>query len=155
VRQRILCLLSSRKSDLKRKWAERLRAQPVSTAMAEPAILSYLMDETLEQLAAQLSRRAIPKTVRERRFDNRCRCGLNPLLAYFGTGEVSVVEVLAEEATVEEPLQTFVRAQWQLLAQREIDALCSACVRTCASPYPKAAERASSLSSVGGYDRDK
>jgi hypothetical protein len=153
VRQRILCLLSSRRPDLKHKWEERLRAQPIRTAMAEPAILGYLMDETLDQLAAQLNRQPPAKSKRIRDFENRCRCGLNPLLAYFGTGEEILLESLVQEAPVEEPLRGFFLGQWRLLAQREIDALCGSCLRTCASPYPAAAATVSSPPSAGGCGR--
>jgi hypothetical protein len=154
VRQRILCLLSDRRPDLKFKWAERLRARPVLTAMAEPAILGHLMDETMDRLVAQLTRQPPGKSTRVRSFEDRCRCGLNPLLAYFGAGEETFLDLLAEEAVIEAPLRTFFLGQWRLLAQREVDALCGCCLRTCASPYPAAASASiSSLSSAGGCGR--
>ncbi len=106
-------------------------------AMAEPAILSYLMDETLEQLAAQLTQRAPVRSGRVQALDELCRCGLNPLIAYFGMGELSLLDLLAEEAGEGKPLRVLVSDQWGRLAQREIDALCGACVRPCASSVRK------------------
>lgn len=138
VRQRILCLLENRKTDLKNEWAQRLRVEPVRTPLADPAILGYLMDETIAQLTALLTRRP-PRAKREGGgvFEDRCRCGLNPLLVYFATGEAALSAILETEAPLDEPLRMFVSGQWRVLAQRELDALCGACVRTCPSPYPQ------------------
>jgi hypothetical protein len=151
VRQRILCLLSTRKADLKRKWEARLRTQPVRTVMAEPAILSHLMEETLGQLASQLMRQAPRRSRRAGGLNALCRCGLNPLTAYFVTGELCVAELLAEASPPEESWRLFLGEQWSLLAWRGIGALCGECVWPCAAPQAEAGGRASSLSSVGGY----
>jgi hypothetical protein len=155
VRQRILCLLNSQRPDLKLRWGERLRARPIRTAMAEPAILGHLMDETMDQLVAQLTRQRPGKSTRVRKFEDRCSCGLNPLLAYFSAGEETFLEFLAAEASIEAPLRTFFLGQWRLLAQREVDALCGSCLRTCASPYPAANALVSSPASVGGCGRGR
>jgi hypothetical protein len=132
VPQRILCLIDARKSDLKRRWAERLRTQPVRSAMAEPAILGYLMDETLERFSAHLARRASVRARRAQGLDDLCRCGLNPLLTYFRMGEISALELLPEAGEERETLRTILGEQWRALARREVEALCGACVRSCA-----------------------
>jgi hypothetical protein len=133
VPQRILCLIRTRKSDLKRRWSELLRAQPVRTAMAEPAILSYLMDDTLERFLAQLARRSSVRARRTQGLDELCRCGLNPLITYFRMGEISALELLPEAGEELETLRTILGEQWRALARREVEVLCGACVRTCAS----------------------
>ncbi|MGC4074250.1 MAG: hypothetical protein QM760_17405 [Nibricoccus sp.] len=138
MRQRILCFVNDRRHHLKREWAARLRRAPVRNAMAEPVILVHMMDETLDQLADLLVRKTRPRGEIAGDFENRCVCRLNPLLAYFTTGEASLMFLLGREESVDEPLYALVRSSWRLLAQREIDAVCGMCVRSCRSPYPKA-----------------
>jgi hypothetical protein len=137
MRQRILCILSDRRTHLKQAWERRLRLEPVRSALGEPAVLVYMMDETLRQLEGLLTRRHVGRAEKAGDFESRCRCRLNPLLAYFSTGESALLALLEGDGVVEAPLRSQVSGWWRLLAQREIDAVCGVCVRSCDAPYPK------------------
>lgn len=140
MRQRILNLLTHRRSDLKREWKTRLRAAPIRSALGDPAILSYLMDETLEEFSNLLRRRKVRRIrIDPRAFEKRCSCGLNPLLAYYVTGAQALALLLDEEYPTDEVLRAFISGQWHLFAQRELDALCGACIRKCQRPFPNIA----------------
>ncbi len=136
MRQRILCLLTDRRTDLKSEWATRLRTEPVRSALGHPDILTYMMDETLDQLTDLLLRRQAVRVRHPGDFESRCRCHFNPLLAYFTTGLDALLTILAQESALDEPARAVAGAWWGLLAQREVDAVCGACVRPCAQPYP-------------------
>lgn len=142
MRQRILCILGDRdrRTHLKQVWERRLRLEPVRSTLGEPAVLVYMMDETLRQLEGLLTRRHVSRAEKAGDFESRCRCRLNPLLAYFSTGEAALLALLEDGGGVEEPLRTQVSGWWRLLAQREIDAVCGVCVRSCEAPYPKIPE---------------
>ena len=138
MRQRILCILQDRRAHLKNEWERRLRLEPVRSALGEPTVLVYMMDETLRQLSGLITRQ--PATRRQPMsgdFESRCGCRLNPLLAYFSTGEASLIALLEEAGVMDEAARTLVSGWWRLLAQGEIDAVCGMCVRTCHAPYPK------------------
>ena len=105
--------------------------------MANPDTLVYLMDETLAQLESLVRARPTPRWLKLRRTHLEplralCPCGLNPLLAYFGTGAEALNMVLADAAdlTKEEKLRLY--EAWHFLAQGEIEALCEGCHRICA-----------------------
>ncbi|WP_138223378.1 hypothetical protein [Nibricoccus aquaticus] len=137
MRQRILCILDERRAHLKREWARRLRLEPVRSALGEPAVLVYMMDETLRQLSGLIARQHAARRAAPGDFESRCGCRLNPLLAYFSTGEASLLMLLEEAEMMDEPVRALVSGWWRVLAQGEIDAVCGLCVRTCHAPYPK------------------
>jgi hypothetical protein len=153
MRQRILCILIDRRSSLKQEWVRRLRVEPVRSALGEPAVLVHMMEETLRQLEGLLTRNHVSRRRAAADFESRCRCGLNPLLAYFSTGEASLLTLLEEEGPIEGPLRSLVSSSWRLLAQREIDAVCGICVRTCHAPYPKIPERLTPREPAGAGGR--
>ena len=155
VRQRILCLLTDRRTDLKSEWEKRLRAEPVRSALGHPDILMYMMDETLDQLADLLLRRQTARVRHPADFESRCRCHFNPLLAYFSTGIDALLAVLAQEASLDEPARAAAGAWWGLLAQQEVDAVCGACVRPCAEPYPLIKTMLTPTPPCGGGGRGK
>jgi len=121
---------------LKQEWESRLRAEPVRSALGHPDILTYMMDDTLDQLSDLLLRRQAARVRAPGDFESRCRCHFNPLLAYFATGLDALMSVLDAEAPLDEPARVATSAWWALLAQREVDAVCGACVRPCTAPYP-------------------
>ncbi len=137
MRQRILCILSDRHAHLKKEWERRLRLEPVRSAMGEPAVLVYMMDETLRQLSGLITRQHAGRKALPGDFESRCGCRLNPLLAYFSTGEASLLTLLEEAGVMDEAVRALASGWWRVLAQGEIDAVCGLCVRTCHAPYPK------------------
>lgn len=124
---------------LKAEWGRHLRDQPATTAMAHPEILAHLMDETLRQFGALLRAPSaahwrVLQAGRESTFQSHslCRCGLNPLLAYFLTGGQALDDTLATPAGLSDAERERLRLAWHALAQREIDLLCANCCRNCA-----------------------
>jgi len=122
--------LESLRPAIKREWEKLLRTEPALSPMANPDTLVFLMDESLKQLADCLRARPSrsgpgksPPLIAP--LQRRCPCGLNPLLNYYATGELAVHAASAarlDGAELEETLLCF-----HLLAQREIDTLCSVC----------------------------
>ena len=113
---------------LKRRWEELLRAEPVSSPLANPDTLIYLMDQTLDQLLSLLRTRSLSAWMRHHKAQSLvaqagCACGLNPLLAYFSTGSRALLEVAIELGPELNEVLLFFHG----LAQREMDALCGAC----------------------------
>lgn len=133
---RFIAVLRERKLHLKSEWVMRLCREPVSSALAEPAIMAHLMDETLEQFYSLLRRSPDPRWLRTHppslpAAAAECRCGLNPLLAYFATGQTSVDTTLDAAGMADERERGRMTLLWHFLAQREIQMLCATCVRTC------------------------
>jgi len=93
------------------------------------------MDETLAQLESLVHARPASRWLAVRKthlepLRSLCPCGLNPLLAYFGTGAEALKTVLAEDLTKGQ--KTMTCQAWHFLAQGEIEALCEGCHRVCA-----------------------
>jgi len=121
--------LAALRPAIKAEWTSLLRAEPALSPMGHPDTLVFLMDETLDQLAALIrTRPSRPGLARAAPvvapLQRRCPCGLNPLLNYYATGELAVRAAARTllAADLEELLACF-----HLLAQREIDTLCSVC----------------------------
>ncbi len=155
MRQRILCILSDRHAHLKKAWERRLRLEPVRSALGEPAVLVYMMDETLRQLSGLITRQHAVRRPMSGDFESRCGCRLNPLLAYFSTGEASLLTLLGEAGVMDDAVRALVSGWWRLLAQGEIDAVCGLCVRTCHAPYPKIPETLRQPEPAGAGGRGK
>lgn len=130
-------LLRHHRQAVRAEWSRRLRIQQASTALANPEVLAHLMDPTLDRLGSLLAARSTSRWLalhpaRRGEFDGLCRCGLNPLLAYFATGAMALDDALAGPANLSEDEREKLRLAWQILAQREIDLLCATCRRICA-----------------------
>ena len=123
--------LVTHRLQLKTEWNARLHLAPPSTALAAPDILLYRMNDTLDQLDSLLRSPSAKRWVDWRpaqlaRLPEQCRCGLNPLLAYFLTGGAALDSVLPDLGGA---ARTTVDQAWTLLAQSEIESLCAICRR--------------------------
>lgn len=131
----LLSALRARSPDIRRRWEVLLRRERVTSPLANPDALVYLIPITLEQVAQALERsRARPLLSAVREIPRApCSCGCNPYLGYFRAGEQALLEALAEvqdgtarlagrEAVVAE-FNTVVRR----LANDEIKCFCSIC----------------------------
>lgn len=82
--------LRERRAQIRTRWREILFVEPVTTPLADPRALEFLLDDTLNQLFAMLGRengaKAEPWPV--------CACGRNPFLAYFRAGRQALLEAL-------------------------------------------------------------
>lgn len=138
MHESFLHALQTQRSNLRERWEELLRAERVSSPLAQPDFLVYLMDWTLDSLFSEL------KQPQYRRHRNRsphdgprqqCVCGLNPLLGYFATGEQAIIEVLFVSDTTllllgpTERSSSLVDLKNALneVARREIDSFCAVC----------------------------
>ncbi|MDE3084522.1 MAG: hypothetical protein KGJ37_04785 [Verrucomicrobiota bacterium] len=136
----LVLLLRKRRLRLKAEWKRRLREEPATTALANPDILVYLMDETLNQLETLLSTRAQAHWVDVHhshltQVRTLCSCGLNPLLTYFHTGGAALKAELLESQEMPELSERekeILNQAWYFMAQREVESLCGPCRRVCA-----------------------
>lgn len=114
---------------IKKRWDALLRAQPVASPLASPDTLVFLMNETLTQLSAAGRSRSLKSWLRRNPtqlapLHKQCACGINPLLAYYSTGQLALREVAQPVlgAAYEE-----VSIYYHGLAQRDLEALCGLC----------------------------
>lgn len=116
---------------IKREWEALLRAEPTLSPLADPDILVFLMDATLNQVFADVARdtegrwRGHVGNLR-RPLQRHCACGRNPLLNYYATGELALHAGAgpALGSALDEVL-----VPYHALAQREIGTFCSVCQR--------------------------
>ena len=130
--------LQTQRPQLRHRWEELLRAERVTSGMAEPDSLVYLMDWSLDQLLDELRQNRFRRHVKppaqsgERRG---CACGKNPLLAYFATAEQAVIELLfladgelAHLASLERSASLEdLKSALHEVARREIESFCAVC----------------------------
>ncbi|HLP24730.1 MAG TPA: hypothetical protein VK477_03555 [Acidobacteriota bacterium] len=99
------------------------------------------MDETLTQVFRALTEHPLEAVLRKSSallvpLQRHCGCGLNPLLNYYATGELAVHLVAAK--SVPQPMLDALLTSFHLIAQQEIDTLCSVCLNhssaACQSP---------------------
>ncbi len=130
------------------RWREQLRALPPSSALAAPELLTPLMAPALARLrheAAASAQPALPAPG----ASPECRCGLNPLLAFYLTGEFAVFEVLWSQPDALAPLApdareelcARLRAAWRRIAREGVETFCSLCQNGRDTDAPTAAER--------------
>jgi hypothetical protein len=130
-------LLHRNRPRIEAEWRRQLRVEPAGTPLADPDNMAHLMDETLAQLESLMLARPSSRwlTLRKTHLEplrSLCPCGLNPLLAYFGTGAETMNTVLADAADLTKEEINELREAWHFLAQGEIEALCEGCHRICA-----------------------
>jgi hypothetical protein len=114
---------------IKRRWEVLLRAEPPSSALASPDTFVFLMDTTLERVASALhtgalSPRAGPGEGSLQAAKDRCKCGLNPLLTYYISGEKALIEIAGPVLRHDLDCALIF---FHGLAHREIEALCGVC----------------------------
>ncbi len=133
-------LLDTLRPPIKKHWEALLRAKPVVSPLASPDLLVRLMDETLDQLIAAVRTRSVKAWPRRSPLvfaplQERCVCGINPLLAYYSTGRVALCRDAGKKLgpAIDDVLWFYHR-----LAQEDVDALCGVCCHrdsaACARP---------------------
>jgi len=128
--------LAARRPALKHAWERKLRAEPITSPLANPDTLVLLMDHTLDDLLAALAPLVLGSGAGHGRgLRAGCLCGLNPLLAYFRVG-ATVLATVSGQAAARCPeldaadfaaCQQEAQAEFQALAQSEIRAFCAMC----------------------------
>jgi hypothetical protein len=121
------------------RWEALLRAEPVTSPLANPDSLVYLMAWTLDRfveiLRGPIGRKRIsehgsnkPAYIETREL---CACKMNPLLAYFATAEQALIQTVLPtlQPREREAVLPTVRLAMQAVAKREIDTFCAVCQR--------------------------
>ena len=137
VQDALMTALTARRPQVHARWDDLLRAEKVSTPLANPDALVHLIDWTLDEVFRTLQ--SLPTRRRPLRAPSRhdldCPCGRNPLLIYFAAGEQALQESLvlsqakgihldpAERDSALQELNLALRH----IASREIGAFCSLC----------------------------
>lgn len=131
------------------RWREQLRALPPSSALATPELLTPLMAPALARLRHEAVAGAVTAPVASPGAAPECRCGLNPLLAFYLTGEFAIFEVLWSQPDALAPLSpdareslcARLRAGWRRIARDEVETFCSLCQNGRENPAPTMQER--------------
>ena len=126
------------------RWRERLRSLPPSSALAHPDLLGPLMAPALARVRQEAAQPAEAATtvgamiaLAKEAEPLACRCGLNPLVAFYLTGECATFDVLWGQADALPHLAPQEREQlcrclsqaWKRVATDEISLFCSLCQR--------------------------
>jgi hypothetical protein len=132
----VLEALRARRAEIRARWSELLRVEPVNTPLAHPDALAHLIDWTLDEifrailLAAPRRRHSAVSAARP-----DCPCGRNPLLVYFDIAGQALREALifAQAALphldpVERDAALYeLNAALRHVAHREIETFCGVC----------------------------
>lgn len=135
MQERVLRALRESRSTIVTRWTALLRAQPVTSPLAHPDTLVYLMDWTLDRIEWALihspARRRGGFQADELAAAEACACGMNPLLAYFQTaGQAMWESVLPRlEPRERDACLAALKLVVQIVAQREIQTFCAVCQR--------------------------
>jgi len=136
----ILRTLQALRPTILERWETLLRAEPVTSPLANPDSLVYLMNWSLDrffhELRGSLSRRRMTdrgnsKPPCEEKIGDSCACRMNPLLAYFITAELAIVQTALPslQPREREIVLSSIRLALQVVAKREIDTFCAVCQR--------------------------
>lgn len=140
MQRSFLCVLQKHRPTLCMRWKRLLRAERVSSPMANPDLLVYLMDWTLDRLYEELRhpmRRLHHNDPNESAASAACECGMNPLLTYFATAEQAILETLLivdgawnrEDALRRSADLEKIKRAFHAVARHEIALFCAVCQR--------------------------
>ncbi|MCU0791667.1 MAG: hypothetical protein MUE42_02170 [Opitutaceae bacterium] len=116
------------------RWRDHLRALPPSSALAAPELLAPLMAPALAKVRQEAAREDNHLLSPE---PDPCRCGLNPLITFYLTGECATIDVMWEQPDALAPLAPAMRedlcrrlrSAWRRVATAEVSLFCSLCKR--------------------------
>ena len=136
------------------RWRDHLRALPPSSALAAPELLAPLMAPALAKVRQEAAREDDHADSPE---PGPCRCGLNPLVAFYLTGECATFDVMWEQPDALAPLAPALRedlcrrlrSAWHRVATAEITLFCSLCQRGAALEAMDAAQAAEAMHILG------
>jgi hypothetical protein len=139
MQSELLSALRARHFEIRTRWAELLRVEPVTSPLGHPEALAHLIDWTLEDIFRALSTGGLRRRLSEGHVStpNRslCACGQNPLLSYFDAAgqslrealinvqvNVATLDPIERDASLEE-----LNAVLHRVARHEIEAFCGVC----------------------------
>lgn len=140
MKRAFLTALQASRETIKELWRANLRKVPLHTPLANPDLLAFMMDESLDEVLPSPSRiessrpqRADWSATSELAKQGQC-CGLNPYIAYFLAGEAALVAVirgiepgprLSENDILTS--ETELLFSFRVASHREINAFCEIC----------------------------
>ena len=139
MQSNVLDDLRARENDIRTRWLDLLRVEPVLTPLGHPDTLAHLIQWTLDEIFHDLATGGLRRRSHQSHVGapNRslCICGRNPLLAYFDAAAQSLREALIliqasipcldpieRDASLEE-----LNLALDHVAHREIEAFCGVC----------------------------
>lgn len=139
MQDEVLNVLRQRRGTIRERWAALLRVEPVTTPLANPDTLVYLLDPTLDEIfqrletAPDVSLEDVSSA--ELAAQPECECGRNPFIAYFLAGTQAMLEALILAQAEVQALDPVGRdaavakfyAVMRALSRREVENLCSVC----------------------------
>ncbi|MFA6959478.1 MAG: hypothetical protein WC205_01855 [Opitutaceae bacterium] len=140
MNERSLRALQAHRATLLSQWEERLRARPANSPLAHPDTLVHLMDRTLDQVFHDLTNQVSARRRQPALPDDFCRCGHNPLVAYFSTAALAFQTALAQcadETPITRDDVEAVNRTLTRIARREITTFCALCQRHADYPTPE------------------
>jgi hypothetical protein len=143
MNERCLRALQARRPTLTCQWEALLHAAPVNSPLGHPDTLVHLMERTLDQVFHDLNHPSARKRQPGLPADF-CRCGRNPLVAYFATALLAFQTTLdqcANEGPVSRDDADEVKRALNRIARREMMTLCALCLRRSAPSHPTSATR--------------
>lgn len=134
--ERCLRALQARRPTLHLQWEALLRVAPVNSPLGNPDTLVHMIERTLDQVFHELSHPSARRrqTALPAGF---CRCGHNPLVAYFQTALMAFQTTLAQcadELPVSRDDADEVQRTLTRIARREIMTFCGLCQRHVDTP---------------------
>ncbi len=139
-----LLALREMRPTLRKKWEILLRKEPISSPLASPDSLVFLMDWTLDRLFEALRTSSHRRRTRSTKVSQGyvppveiCPCGMNPLLAYFSTAEKSLIDAVflansplpAMSPGERQACITEIQLALHRVAHAEIQTFCAVCQR--------------------------
>ena len=139
MKRAFLRALLARRAAIKQRWRAALQSAPTHTPLANPDLLAYMMDETLDELLVTVWH---PKAVPHCNDANTtcvlaktCNgCGLNPYIGYFLAGEAALVGAirsiqpshdLSENQILNAEIELLFA--FRVLSHREVNSFCEIC----------------------------
>jgi hypothetical protein len=131
MRPTLIQALLDRRTEIRARWMELLLVEPITSPLANPRTMIFMLDGTLDAVFAALRRGQTPQRVEL----PACPCGHNPYLAYFRAGTQALHEALvllqaenaklvpAERDSAFAELDTIIRG----IARREIGTFAALC----------------------------
>lgn len=140
MKRAFLNALRRRRALIKQRWRNLLEQTPVRTALGNPELLAYLIDDTLNELLASETYLSEDVSNHEHFAEpahkpaGNCRCGANPYIGFFLTGEAALVSVIRELLETKElnehgilTAETEMLFALRVRAHRDVDGFCEIC----------------------------
>jgi hypothetical protein len=145
MHESLLCELRSRRFSIRARWETLLRVEPITSPLGLPDALVHLIDSTLDEIFATLTRPGFRSRLAHSHPEAACSCRRNPYLAYFAAAAQALREglILAQAASshldASERDASLAELNQLLdgISRREIESFCGVCqFRHLALPAP-------------------